>query len=829
MKIPAGWPARLLFLPAAAMLWLGVTAPRGALASAETGEAPPAEKKYKTASETYGFLRARILDLVPKDEKEEKEPYDYYYRDYRRRALPMAGLKTADFDGDGFVDFFISDPQNDQFVIFFGKRPAGEKKQEKETEGEKDEEKDLEPEYVTKEYDRVEFKTARMRAFDFSDINSDGKLDMIFTDDENDIVVRYQEQDRKFADDTRVELPARSGKVRSMRVADIDGDGAEEVIALNTKFIIVIKPTPKGTLKEHATYQNISGRTRFHLADFNGDGLPDLALFDADRPQEVTVRLQEKGGGFDVEYTQTIEGVCGHRFADIDGDGRDEMIAFLERLPGVRTFRFMTSGEVKQATRAIEDFHFGSMHAFPFDNAGSKSMAVGDIDGDGKNDIVVLDGAAAQLLVYRQADAGSLEEREEYASLSEGDEAAIADIDGDGRNEIIVLSEEEKTIGVCREEKTGKIGFPRPLATKHTPVAMAVGDVNGDGRSDLVYAARNSDDDGFLYVMVQRKDGGMADWREMDLSTNQILAMRGLRIADLDSDGKADIMALFRSRAPALLIQGEDGKFEDAAKKEGFKPGLLANYSAGSFSLGDVDGDGAPEMIVCRKNFARAMQFSKGALNVVDQYGGDTAGARILKALTADLNGDGRNEILMLDGASRKLGIRERTGKGMFKTVKDLDIGNFRFKDIFPVDMNGDGSLDIVIFGDDKFGVLYANALDPKFEEVADYHTEIKDCKYTGMEAGDVNGDGKPDLVLVDGGSHHVEILSFGKDGTPRQELTFKVFERGFEDFNPYRREAGLEPKELLLADVDGDKRLDIVIFVHKKAVFYPQQPRQQE
>src|SRR5262249_36534858 len=115
-------------------------------------------------------------------------------------------------------------------------------------------------------------------------------------------------------------------------------------------------------------------------------------------------------------------------------------------------------------------------YPLPPGNERGRSLALGDLDGDGKADVVVTDPADAQFLVYRQSGRGGLGSSQSFPGLVGGKTVRLADLDGDRKCEVIVLSEQEKQIGLSRFS-SGRLTFPTPLPISGEPVALDVADL----------------------------------------------------------------------------------------------------------------------------------------------------------------------------------------------------------------------------------------------------------------------------------------------------------------------------------------------------------------
>ena len=137
----------------------------------------------------------------------------------------------------------------------------------------------------------------------------------------------------------------------------------------------------------------------------------------------------------------------------------------------------LTLDEVDE--RRVEQVRPPDILRLPQGERRGRSLAVGDIDGDGKNDVVVTDPANAQFLVYRQSGRVGTERRPELSRPARRQDRPPGRPRRDGKGEVYVLSEQEKQIGRSRSRTAGS-AFPTPLPISGEPVAMDLADLDGD-------------------------------------------------------------------------------------------------------------------------------------------------------------------------------------------------------------------------------------------------------------------------------------------------------------------------------------------------------------
>jgi hypothetical protein len=450
-----------------------------------------------------------------------------------------------------------------------------------------------------------------------------------------------------------------------------------------------------------------------------------------------------------------------------------------------------------------------------------RALAVGDLDGDKKKDVVVTDPANAQVWVYRQSGRYGLNAGQSFPGLLGGRSARMADLDGDGRDEVYVLSEQEKQIGRSTWEN-GRLSFPLPLPIKSEPVAMDLADLDGDKVPELLYVVRNKSVNGETFELrALRRErtgnfGGFAWGRPIDsvALTGLPGAPAELKTLDLNRDGQMDILAFCGYGSPLLLL-GQKGQ---PPKIFGDSLGPLASASPASLSVMDLNG---PALIVAQSTFARHVLLdAQGRWEIKDQYNAGRSSAQILGAAALDVNGDGKKEIVLLDRPSKSL-LFLTLKDGVYRPSDDLSVGSIAFDGMHVADFDSDGRDDLLIAGTDRFGVLQTGRKGQRLKPIASYESKRNEARLADLAAGDVNADGVPDVVFTDIAEQSLEIATYTGEEDLLPALTFKVFER-----KTFRGIGDLtEPRDLAIGDVDGDGRADIVLIVHDRVLVLRQDP----
>jgi hypothetical protein len=261
---------------------------------------------------------------------------------------------------------------------------------------------------------------------------------------------------------------------------------------------------------------------------------------------------------------------------------------------------------------------------------------------------------------------------------------------------------------------------------------------------------------------------------------------------------------------------------------------LIKDASLRSIALADVDGKEGRELLVAQKNFARSLVFSEGRnWSVIDQYNAKTSTENKISAVAAfNIDSDGpagRPAILLLDGQKGRLQILKADSDKTYRVDKQVDVGKWNsvahLKMLF-APLTGGEAKSLLLFDSAKFALVTppsAGNVAQHFEQQFSYETRIKDGTYGNLTAGDINSDGRTDIVMVDYKRNHIEILALDAGARPVPAMRFKVFEQKSYRSSRDRSKAGAEPRELKVADVTGDGKNDLVTVIHDRIIIYPQ------
>ena len=322
-------------------------------------------------------------------------------------------------------------------------------------------------------------------------------------------------------------------------------------------------------------------------------------------------------------------------------------------------------------------------------NSNPLGGVVADMNGDGRPDIVTANTYSSTAGVLLGQAGGSFAAVSTYSTgvNSEPYAVAVADVNGDSRPDIVTANFSSQAVGVLLGQASGGFAAVSQYSAGGSPYDVAVADVNGDGRPDLVTANYNGSAAG---VLLGQASGGFAAVSTYSAGANPF----GVAVAAVNGDGRADIVMtnVFTDTAGVLL--GRTGG--------GFA--AVSTYPTGSNSyptgvvVADVSGDGRPDIVTANLNSNTVgvlLGGIGGGFAAVTTYPtGANSGPR--DVVVADVNGDGRADIVTANRSNDTAGVLLGRAGGGFAAVSTFAAGGFFPQAVAVADVNGDGRPDIV-------------------------------------------------------------------------------------------------------------------------------------
>jgi hypothetical protein len=544
-----------------------------------------------------------------------------------------------------------------------------------------------------------------------------------------------------------------------------------------------------------------------------------LLLVNWDSANPFRFRLQTSSGQLGPEIHFTFPAIRSYWPDDLDGDRRTEIVTISQNSGRAQISHFMK----RPAERLSGQFKNGQFYVLPLNKTtkARRGLTWGDLNNDQLPDLLVAEPESGQITVYLQQADGTFPSGKKFSTLTGVSEVLVSPAEENGPASIYLLSPDERQIGLSTYDKQGRMPFPTTIPLEGKPLTMALGRWKPGGATALAVIA---DQDGRRLLITRSADGKT---RTQKLQESFKSNPASVSFHDADHDGLADLIVLIPYEKIKILRQvpGRDFEEIDVAPPGGptEQPWLQS---------ADIDNDGRAELLLAQKNFLRATVLQKGpepddstnrtwSLIVKDQINGAAGNSRIVGA-AAVRNGDAPIPSLFLLDAERKaVSHCERDTNGVWQVLRNIPLPYTEFSELRPLALGSKRPNSVAFLGLNSVGWLALEGDSWEVVELDGYETKVKDGRLHDVVSGDLNQDGRKDLVFMESARNHLELVIFDRQGRLVPANRWQVFEeRSFRG----RRGDQPEPREGLIVDVTGDGKNDLVVVVHDRILVYPQE-----
>lgn len=716
--------------------------------------------------------------------------------------------RAGDFNGDGLTDLAIVNASRAR-IEFLLQRQDGVRPGDPEKSARTDR---WNPILEVSRFDKQPLVIGRAAsALTVGDWNGDKKSDIAYVSEDNKLVLRTQGEKADWGQKREFTLDSVADDTETLIARDLNGDGRDDIALLTGTRLMVLLQKAAGsweTPQNHALGE--SGCGGLDAADLDGDGRVDL-FYTAAEGDALLVRLQQDGTAFGEEWRLEIP-VARHWLHAVRlGAGKTGLAWIQEETNMVEVAQLIRDKAEPNADHAAT-----IRHAMP--PSGSKSGAVvfGDLTGDGAADVLMSEPKAARVWLFEGRPNGTFSAGREFPVLSGVEALAIADVDGDTKPDLLLLSPGEKAIGVANW-KNNRLTYPEIVYQAkegETLLALTTGSLD-EKAGPAILCVTEIKTKPQLVTLRKAATGRalVAATQELDVKTGRI---SGVRTVDADQDGRGDL-ALFSSLGPMHLLLTTGDVKTPFKRVEGIPDTFVSKIAPSALTTGDLDGDGKEEIIIAHQQLARAFKVdSKGRAAIVEQFNAPDPAAELHSALVS--RRDGKTAIVLIDATHSKLHELTAGDDRVYRADHTHALPVMKPESC--VLMNDKDGTRLLLLGQTSFQITPLEGPSLKLETVASFDSELKDTAPTDLIAASFSGEDADDIALLDTAkSRVIEFFQPAAGMKWQSAMHFRVFET-----DPhFRGKMGLadEPHDYTALDLDKDGRLDLCLLAHDRVLLY--------
>jgi len=685
---------------------------------------------------------------------------------------------------------------------------------------------------------RTELPTDGAKALAVQDLNHDGYPDLVVANNFNGTKTEldsyiYWGSSNGFDAGRRSDLPTQGAE--AVAIADLNGDGYPDLVFANNGVTYhtsedhrnqsyVYWGSKEGYSPDHRSVLKTIHARNVKIADLNSDGIPDIVFADEGNISGEGGALIYWGsvsGRYSEEHSTFLPGEMTSALAisDLNGDGYPEIV-------------LANSGRLKERvleiynifdTLAVNSYvYWGSpqgysvAHRTELPTVGASCVVAGDLNGDGKPDIVFGNSAGGAAYIYWSDGSEFQTNRRTAIPTQNVSDCAISDLNHDGHPDLIFATNDDgRTHNVPSSIYWGGTDGFNPSRRTDLPTfgatGLAIADLDRDGEKDLVFINKQDGTAGGpsnSYIYWGDEHGQFSVDRRQALPT---LSANSYSAADINNDGYVDLF-LPETGKQTIYWGGAQG-FSSVNKT------VVAETVSFSGRIADFNRDGYLDILVSQWSPAgdeiRLYYGGPGGFSAANCFVFQVKNVRF--PAVADLNKDNWPDIVVPTTTGQTF-IFWNGPKGFDNSHRTTLTGAATVH-VNVADLNGDGYLDVIL------GNLY----DPKPPETGPHTFGGSPEGNTYIYWGSAEGYSQTNLLILPSvGTHDVSVADLNGDGlldlvlssyhagTTRNHPSY-IYWNGPNGFNPQR--VTMLPTNsaagVLVADFDQDGYKDILFACH--------------
>jgi hypothetical protein len=327
---------------------------------------------------------------------------------------------------------------------------------------------------------------------------------------------------------------------------------------------------------------------------------------------------------------------------------------------------------------------------------GPISVQAADFNGDGRIDLAIINKTSGNVVILLGNGDGTFQTAVTY-SLNAGGSSpvalAVADFNGDGKPDLVAVNSSaaggSSSISILLNNGDGTFGAAGNRATPAGGQSIAVGDLNDDGFPDLWIGASPQS-----FVMLGKGDGTFQAATMYSTSPSGSGGAMGVAIGDVNNDGKPDLLASnFAQNTVGILLNGGNGQFANLTT-------VATQAGPAGIALADLNQDGNLDMVVANLSFNTATVRYGAGDGTFANHLFTSAGSGPASVALADFGGSGFSSAAFANSKGNGVTIVAGAADGAFADTYNFVVSkNMAPRPSYAVsaDFNGDGKPDIAV------------------------------------------------------------------------------------------------------------------------------------
>ncbi len=688
--------------------------------------------------------------------------------------------------------------------------------------------------------------TINSRAIALGDFDGDGRLDLAATNNSTVSILRNTSVFGTISFATKIDFTTGTNSI-NLEVCDINSDGKLDIVVANfdNNTISVLRNTSVGGIISFATKVDFSaGQNPVGLAvgDLNGDTKLDIAITNFNTSAVSILRNTSVGSVLSFATLISLSSPNAPfdvKMADMDSDGKLDLTVLNSGSNLISVFR---NTSILSAISFATKLDYGV-------GVNPRSMSIGDLDGDGKLDITATNQSSNTVSILRNTGIIgniSFQTKVDLLSASEPRGVSIGDLNGDGKSDIVTVNSNAANFSIFRYSWVLPIQPPQissfsPKSGENSSIVTIYGfgfHPYPDSNFIFMGAARavlNFNNDSSLMVTVpngatfgpisitntstglttisqenftptytpNKTKINVTDYKA-DKIINSNFGSSGISISDLNGDGTSDL-AIINYQTNKLLI------FSNTSSLSGisFAPRIEYTTSVNPFDLfiGDLNADGKPDIAVTNHNSNSVSVFRNTSIGGTISFANKVdfaTGNGPFNVTMGDLDGDGRLDLAVANGNSHTASVLKNTSiNGIISFAPKIDYGigfSPRPYSLKIGDLNGDKKPDLIVANNVSFTfTIFRNISNPGVIIFAPKVDFVAGGGQTRVCLADFNEDGKLDMAIANRNSNNISVyrnLSLGDSISFAPKLDFAT---------------ALQPQDIEVSDLNGDGKPDLL------------------